>query len=110
MAKNLVQDGDILTFIAPSGGVTSGNGYLIGATFVVANVSVAQDLPFAGSLTGVWDLPKVAVQTPAPGALLYWDNAAKNVTTTSAGNTLIGVHAAMAAAGGSDATIKVRLG
>ncbi len=110
MAKNLVQDGNILTFVAPSGGVVSGTGYLIGATFVVANATVAEGGLFAGSLTGVWSLPKAATITPAPGALLYWDNTAKNVTTTASGNTLIGRHAASAAAGASDATIAVRLG
>ena len=110
MAKNLVQDGSILTFLAPSGGVVSGTGYLIGGTFGVANSTAAEGKPFALSLSGVWTLPKAATVTPAPGALLYWDNTAKNVTTTSAGNTLIGVHAAQVAAGAADVTLPVRLG
>lgn len=108
--KNLIQDGNILTFVAPSGGVVSGNGYLIGTIFGVATVAVAETLPFTLSVTGVYALPKAATITPAPGAKLYWDNAAKNVTTTSASNTLIGVHAASVAAGASDPTIAVRLG
>lgn len=110
MAKNLVQDGDILTFIAPAGGVLSGAGVLIGATFGVANVNAAEGVPFALSLTGVWELPKAATVTPAPGALLYWDNTAKAVTATASGNTLIGIHAGRVAAGAADATILVRLG
>jgi predicted RecA/RadA family phage recombinase len=108
--KNYVQEGETLTLTAPVGGVVAGNGYKIGDIFVVANASAAAGAQFEGDTCGVFALPKVAAQTPAQGVKLYWDAAAGNVTTTSAGNTLIGVHASPVAAGASDPTIRVRLG
>ena len=107
MSKNYGQPGEQVTFTAPTGGVVAGTAYLIGTLLVVAISSVAQALPFAGSTEGIWDLPKAATITPAEGALVYWDNAAKNVTTTATGNTRIGV--CMVVPGASDATIRVRL-
>lgn len=108
--KNYVRDGDRIPLVAPSGGVVSGNGYKIGDLFVVALFSAAQGAEFTGVADGVFALPKAATITPAPGVKLYWDDTAKNVTTTSASNTLIGVHAGKVAAGAADATLPVRLG
>lgn len=108
--KNNTQDGDVLTMVAPSGGVVGGNGYLIGSLFGVAVASIAVGLDFELATRGVFTLPKAATITPGAGVKLYWDDTNKNVTTTASGNTLIGVHAAKAAAGASDATLPVRLG
>lgn len=105
--KNYVQTGDTLTFTAPAGGVVSGLGYLIGVTFVVAVNSVAATLPFEARISGVVDLPKVAAQAQAEGVLLYWDNAARNVTTVVGSNTKIGV--AARAVGSAETTTTVRL-
>ncbi len=109
MAKNKIADGKVLTMIAPSGGVVSGSGYKIGDVFGVATVSADAGAEFALDLEGVYALPKAATITPNPGVKLYWDDTAKNVTTTSASNTLIGAHAGKAAAGATDTTIRVRL-
>ena len=70
--------------------VASGGGALIGAIFGVAKVNIAagQRGPFC--LTGKFELPKDA-NAIAEGARVYWDNTAKVVTATAAGNTLIGV-------------------
>jgi predicted RecA/RadA family phage recombinase len=89
MAKNFIQPGENLTLIAPSGGVVSGTGYLIGTLFVVAQVSAAAAATFAASTCGVWELPKASGAWTA-GAKVYWDDTAKNVTTTATSNTLIG--------------------
>lgn len=108
--KNFVQEGNVLNFTAPSGGVTSGLGYKIGDTFGVAQFTAAENVVATFVVSGVVSLPKAATITPAQGVKLYWDNTAKNVTTTATANTLIGVHASPVAAGASDATIPVRLG
>jgi predicted RecA/RadA family phage recombinase len=108
--KNFLYEGDTLEFTAPSGGVVSGSGYKIGDTFVVSAVTVAAGVLFNGRVRGVVALPKAASVTPAQGVKLYWDDTAKNVTTTSSSNTLIGTHASAVAAGASDATIAVKLG
>lgn len=104
--KNFVRLGHTLVLTAAYA-VVSGAGCLIGTIFGVAQTDIANgaDGPFL--LEGVVDLAKKAGDTPAQGAAVYWDNAAKNVTTTAAGNTKIGV--ATKAAAGADATVRVRL-
>ena len=91
MARNFIQPGNTITLTAPSGGVVSGTVYLIGALLVVAQSTAAQTLPFEAKTTGVFELPKATGQTWSEGAKVYWDNTAKNFTTTSSGNTLAGV-------------------
>lgn len=95
--KNYVQHGDTIPLTAPAGGVIGGNGYLIGALFVVALHSAADGKPFEGRVCGVVKLPKTSAQAWTEGAKVYWDNAAKECTTTATSNTLIGVAAAVAA-------------
>lgn len=101
MAKNFVQPGHVLTLTAPAGGVVSGNGYLIGALFVVALISAPEGQQFEGQCTGVFRLPKTSAQAWAEGAAIYWDADKGEATTTATDNTLIG-HAAAAAANPSD--------
>lgn len=108
--KNFVQEGDSVQFIAPVGGVVGGRVYKIGDLPVVATHDAAAGAEFDGVTEGVFNFAKAAAITPAPGVKVYWDAAANNVTLTSAGNTLIGVHAGKVAAGASDATLPVRLG
>lgn len=105
--NNFVQEGEVLELTAPSGGVVSGTAYLIGSLLVVAAADVAQTLPFSGKTTGVFTLPKATGEAWTEGAKLYWDNSAKKLTTTSSGNTLVGV--AAAAAGSADTTGDARL-
>lgn len=103
--KNYVQDGDVLTLVAPYA-VASGGGALVGAIFGVAANTVANGAEGEFCLIGVFDLPK-ANGAVTQGQKLYWSDANKNVTTTATNNTLIGVAATAAAAG--DATARVRL-
>ncbi len=87
--KNFIQDGATLPLTAPAGGVASGNGYLIGTLFVVAAHSAAAGEKFSGARLGVYELPKAAGQAWSEGAVIYWDNTAKNCTTVSTSNTRI---------------------
>lgn len=105
--NNFVQIGENLTLTAPSGGVTSGLGYLIGSLFVVATVTADEGEAFVGRVIGVVTLVKTTGQAWTEGLKLYWDNTAKKVTSTAGGNTLIGV--ASEAAASADATGNVRL-
>lgn len=57
MAKNYVQDGNVLTMTAPAGGVTSGGLVLIGALALVSVVDAEAGEEFAGHAAGVWNLP-----------------------------------------------------
>ncbi|WP_424363597.1 DUF2190 family protein [Methylocystis parvus] len=106
MAKNFVQCGDTLELAAPYDR-NSGEGALIGALFGVAMVDVLNGVSANFALEGVFTLAKATGAAWTVGAAIYWDDSAKNCTTTSAGNTRIGV--ATAAAGSGDTTGNVRL-
>lgn len=90
MARNYIQPGDCLTLTAPAGGVVAGTPVQIGQLLVVPTTTVAAGLPFEGCTEGVFDLPKVAAQAWTEGALIYWDNTAKNCTTVSTANLRLG--------------------
>lgn len=104
--KNFVQQGETVTVTVPAGGISSGSCLLIGSLFGVAAFSAAEAEEVELGTMGVFDLPKAAGAI-TQGAKVYWDDTAKNVTTTATSNSLIGV--AVAAAGSSAATARVRL-
>ncbi len=110
MAKNFLQEGKTLEFVAPAGGVVAGRGYMIGDTFVVALVDAAAGTLFNGRTDGVFALQKAAAITPAPGARLFVIAATGVITNVASGNIHIGTHASPVVASANDATIPVRLG
>lgn len=95
--KNYIQPGDTLTLTAPSGGVLSGGGYIIGDLFVVSTVTAAVGLPFAAKTTGVFELPKLSAQAWTEGVVVYWDATNSRCTTVGTSNRPIGVAAEAAA-------------
>lgn len=107
MATNFLQPGEVMSFTAPTGGVTKGVPVLIGALLVVPTDTVAQTLQFQGQCYGVWTLPKATGEAWTEGALLYWDNTNGEFTTTATANARAGVAAAAAAS--ADTTGSVRL-
>jgi predicted RecA/RadA family phage recombinase len=104
--QNFIQAGENVTVTAAAT-AASGAGVKIGDLFGIA----AGDAETGDSLVlvtaGVFDMPKVAVDDFTLGAAVYWDDAAKLVTVTSAGNTKIGV--AVSVAGNGAASVRVRL-
>lgn len=107
--KNYVQKGDTITVSAPYA-VTAGQGVLVGTLFGVASFSAANGATVEIVTDGVFDLAKADSQAWTVGALIYWDNAGRVCTTTSAGNTLIG-KATQAVASSAGLVIgQVRLG
>lgn len=104
--KNYVQPGETLTLTAPYQ-VAGGAGLLVGSIFAVATGDAASGAIVEGRTVGVYDLAKVSAQAWTVGALIYWDDSAKNCTTTASTNKLIGV--AAAAAANPSATGRVRL-
>jgi predicted RecA/RadA family phage recombinase len=99
--KNYIQPGEniTLTMIAD---VLSGAGVLIGAIFGVAQGDALTGVPCVLVRKGIFELAKTSAQAWTVGAKLYWDNTAKEVTTTATSNTLIG--AAFEAAANPSAT------
>ena len=104
--KTFVMEGRTITLIAPYA-VTSGNGMLVGSIFGVASADAALNADVEAVLEGVFLLTKLTGTAWTQGALIYWDNAAKNCTVVATGNKLIGVATAAAASG--DAVGNVRL-
>lgn len=104
--NNEVQPGNVLTLTAPRA-LASGGGFIVGAIFAVATSAAANGANVEGKISGVFDLPKAAGAI-TQGTKLYWDNAAFNVTTTSAGNTQIGVATQAAASGDPTARVLLR--
>ena len=103
--KNKIQNGNVLSFPAPYDRL-SGEGVQIGAAIFgvcVATALSGEDVNI--ELEGVFNLLKVTADVVTAGDQLYWDDAAKKITTTSTANILIGV--AAAAADGSTTTVDV---
>lgn len=109
--KNFVQEGDVVTLIAPVGGVTAGLGYLIGGIFVIAATTQLAGESFAGYTEGVFDLvaeTHATTQAIAAGGPVYWDAANNRATKTATGNTFIG--AAVEAKASTAAVVRATLG
>ena len=106
MTKLFVQPGEEIPLAAPYDRL-SGQGALVGAIFGVAMIDVLNTVTANFMIEGVHTLAKATGQTWTQGALIYWDNTAKNCTTTSTSNTRIGC--AMSAQASGDTTGAVRL-
>ncbi len=101
--QNYIQKGENITLDSPAD-VLSGAGVQIGAIFGVANGDAATGNPVVLSTVGVFDLPKTTANDVTVGAALYWNDTAKEVTTTASGNTKIGVAIAAKSGAGTVAT------
>ena len=106
--KNYVQPGNTITLTAPYA-VASGDGLLVGSIFGIAAGDAALGEAVEAALVGVYDLKKAASQAWTSGVKVYWDNTAKNCTTTASANTLIGVATEAVAGGATDLIGRVRL-
>jgi predicted RecA/RadA family phage recombinase len=104
--KNYLMEGDTITLTAPYA-VVSGDGLLVGSIFGVACGDAAINADVESLIEGAFTLKKAAAQAWTQGVLIYWDNAAKNCTTTLTSNKLIGV--AITAALSADTVGNVRL-
>ncbi|MBQ4838837.1 MULTISPECIES: capsid cement protein [Pseudoalteromonas] len=104
--KNYIQDGKSLEFTAPTGGVVSGNLYIIGSTVVIASVSAEEGERFNGRTEGVFELPKVASVSAGEGDAAKWLTSSKSVSSAS-GSKVVGVFAVPAIA--TETTCTVRL-
>lgn len=106
--KNFIQPGNVVTLPAPAT-VASGAGALVGTLFGVATSDVASGIDGEFQTTGVFDLKKKASQAWTVGAAIYWDNTAKEATTTSTDNTKIGVALVAVGSGAGELVGRVRL-
>ena len=108
MATNYKQPGHVLTLTAPSGGVVSGQGYIIGGIFVIALHDAAQTEPFEGQRVGVFTLTKNADASGkdfAEGEAVFWDNTEKRLDKTGTGFFPVGYVAKAAASAATSAEL-----
>lgn len=106
MAQNYIQAGDTITIPAPAA-VASGGVLIAGSIAGIAQGDAAIGEKVDVATSGVWELPKVAANSFALGAAVFWDGTAGLATSTASGNTKLGVTVEAAAA--STGTVKVRL-
>ncbi|MBL8560895.1 MAG: DUF2190 family protein [Gemmobacter sp.] len=106
--KNYVQDGVRLTLPAPYD-VASGAGLLVGTIFGVAVHAALSGADVEVQTEGVVDITKVGSQAWTVGAAIYWDNAAKNCTTTVGSNTLVGRCVRAVGAGAGETVGRIKL-
>lgn len=104
--RTYIQPGEVVTAIAPTGGILSGKGLFTGALFGVAAYDAAEGAEVEMQVVGVFELPK-ASGAISRFAKVYWDDTNKVCTGTASGNKLIGV--AMIEVASGAATVRVRL-
>lgn len=104
--KNFVQVGDVLTLVAPAGGVTSGQLVKIGSLNVVAAYAAAAGDEFEGHTCGVFEVPKLAADAYSAGDVAVLDAANSQIDAAGVdGNVGIVIEDAAA----SSVTCKVKL-
>lgn len=101
--RGYINEGNTVTVTAPYA-LTSGQGAQVGAMFGVAQHDAANAAEVTIVTRGAFQLTKAASQAWTVGAAIYWDNAARNATTTVASNKLIG-YAIAAVGSGAGETI-----
>jgi len=87
--KNYIQPGENITVTAPYD-VLSGAGALVSKMFGVASGDALSGKSVTLVRVGVFGMKKTSAQAWTEGAKVYWDDAAKECTTTVGTNTLIG--------------------
>lgn len=107
--KNFVQAADTITVTAPAD-VLSGAGMIVGLMFGVASSDALSGASVEMATEGVFTLPKATGVSIGEGVRVFWDNTAKNVTTTATSNNCIGWAVGVGGYASGDTTLKVRLG
>lgn len=106
--KTYVQPGHTLTITAPAGGVTSGQGVLIGTLFGIAHADAAEGAEAELLTEGVVEVAKTSALQIDVGDRLFWDATNKVVNKTATAQVCVGV--AVSAAANPSATVKLKLG
>ncbi len=91
--KNFVKNGDRLSFIAPVGGVKSGEFNVVGAAFGINAISANEgedcELDVSG---GVYrKLPKIETEDWDNGIAIYWNATDKKMTKVKSSNLKVGI-------------------
>ncbi len=107
MAANFLQQGDIVTVAAPSGGVSSGDLVIVGAIAGIALTDADATKDVNLQTRGVFTLPKLGTAVISQGAAVSWDIDPGQVVLPASGHYPLGT--AIEAAGNGATTVGVRL-
>ena len=107
MPKNYVQPGNVVTVLAPVGGVSSGDPVLVGSLFGLAVYGAVEGKDVEIATAGVFTLPKATGTAWSVGDPLYWDASAKKLTKTAGDNLHVAIAAAIAASGDTTGAAKL---
>lgn len=104
--KNYVQEGEVITLIAPYARL-AGEGAKVANIFGVAINDVAISVAGEFAVEGVFDIKALSTDVIAQGTKVYWDDTAKNITAVVGANLLVG--AVTAAKANGELTARVYL-
>ena len=104
MAAIFYQTGDVIDYTAAEN-LSFGDVVDLTTRIGVAGAAIAKDAAGPVQVTGVYRIPKASGAVTV-GQALYWDNSAKNITTTS-GSTPAGWAVAPAASEDPDVLVKI---
>ncbi|AWL04293.1 DUF2190 family protein [Massilia oculi] len=108
MAKNYVQEGDVLDYTTGTDPVASGLMVTMGKRVGIALGDIPAHSTGSVAVTGVWNVAKVPTEVVAQGDELYWDSGDFRLTKTAdAAHELAGY--AAAPAGNGDATVRIKI-
>lgn len=108
--KNFKGQGNTLNWNNGTGGaIAAGAGVLVGKLFGIASGDIADGEDGVLNLVGEYDLPKAGSQAWTVGAKVFWDDTAKNCTTTATSNTFIGAATVAVGSGAGETLGTVRL-
>ena len=105
MATNYIEPGRSITVAAPTGGVLSGQGVLIGTLFGIAQYDAVEGAEVEILTEGVVEIGKTSALAIGVGDRLFWDDTNKLVNKTTTAQQQVGV--AVAAAANPSATVKM---
>ena len=105
-----IQDGAAVDY-RPGAAVTAGDVVVQGDLIGVAKQDIAANALGALAVEGVFDFPKASGVGTAisVGAIVYWDDAADEATTSSGAGANKELGKTIAAAGDNDTTVRVRV-
>lgn len=108
MSNTFKQPGEVMDYLNSSGSaIATGTPIVVGTRVGVALATIANGAIGPVAMSGVHTLAKLSTDVVAQGALLYWDNTNKRLTTTASGNTLAGYAFTGAASGVTSADVKL---
>jgi predicted RecA/RadA family phage recombinase len=108
MAKTYIQPGHTITVAAPTGGVLSGQGVLIGTLFGIAQYDAVEVADVEILTGGVVEIGKTSALQIDVGDRLFWDGTNKVVNKTATAQVCVGV--AVSAAANPSGTVRMKLG